>query len=122
MVRVRPLRVDVHEESLPLACGTPFPKPHPPLGQRSDVLQLVIIPHRLSHSSRGVLSCLRAIKGSSSVMVVSFILSFRAVYKIPRMFGREDSAQSLAFRFSAVIVFSREVGALEALCNWTSCM
>lgn len=42
------LSLDVHEETLALACGTPLSNFHVSLGQRSDVLHLVIIPLRLS--------------------------------------------------------------------------
>lgn len=40
--------LDVHEETLPPARGTPVPKSHLSLGKKSDVLHLVIIPLRLS--------------------------------------------------------------------------
>lgn len=116
--------LDVREESLPPACGTPFPKPHPSLGQRSDLLQLVIVPHRLSHSSRGVLSCLRGSKRFilSDGCFFQSVLPMPSTRSSPRMVDREGSTQSLAFCFSAVIVLVHEVGASEALCNLDSCI
>lgn len=48
MARVGAQSLDVHEESLPVACGTPLLNSHVSLGQRSDVLHLVIISLRLS--------------------------------------------------------------------------